>query len=61
MAKFPRFCDHMNRRDFLPAGSLAGLSLAQVLQMQAVSAAAQAKQTKDVNCIFIFIIGGLAH
>jgi uncharacterized protein (DUF1501 family) len=61
MAKFPSFCDRMGRRDFLHAGSLAGLSLAQVLQMQAVSAAAQAKQTKDVNCIFIFIIGGMAH
>jgi Protein of unknown function (DUF1501) len=58
----PRYCDGIDRRGFLRVGSLGGLSLAQMLQLQQ----AQAQQgitaaKKDVNCIFIFIIGGMAH
>jgi hypothetical protein len=41
-------------------GSLAGLSLADVLRLQHMQAA-EGKPKKDVNCIFIFIIGGMAH
>ncbi|MEX2025636.1 MAG: DUF1501 domain-containing protein, partial [Pirellulaceae bacterium] len=52
------FCDGIDRRGFLRAGSLAGLSLAQILRLEQAQAAAA---TKDVNCIFIFIIGGMAH
>src|SRR5436190_2911175 len=52
------FCDGIDRRGFLRVGSVAGLSLAQVMQLQA---AAAEKPPKDVNCIFIFIIGGMAH
>src|SRR5258706_16026189 len=53
------FCDGISRRGFLRLGSVAGLSLAQILRLQQAQAAA--KSQKDVNCIFIFIIGGMAH
>jgi hypothetical protein len=55
----PKFCDGIDRRGFLRVGSLAGLSLAQVMQLQAAQSAD--KPRKEVNCIFIFIIGGMAH
>lgn len=48
-----------SRRQFLRAGALAGLSLAEVLRLQHVCAAESAKA--DVNCIFIFILGGMPH
>lgn len=53
------YCDGIDRRGFLRAGSLAGLTLAELLRLQQAQAAAPARQ--DVNCIFIFIIGGMAH
>jgi uncharacterized protein (DUF1501 family) len=53
------YCDGIDRRGFLRAGSLAGLSLAEILRLEQVQAAAATKI--DVNCIFIFIIGGMAH
>src|SRR6188474_1094161 len=49
-----------SRREFLRVGALAGLSLAEVLRLQHVCAAESAK-TRDVNCIFIFIVGGMPH
>ena len=55
----PNYCDGIDRRGFLRVGSLAGLSLAQLIQLQAAQGAD--KPRKDVNCIFIFIIGGMAH
>lgn len=62
---FPAYCDGIRRRGFLRVGSLAGLSLPQLLRLQAVSAAetsaGPALPGKDINCIFIFIIGGMAH
>src|SRR6266478_3103513 len=61
----PAFCDGIDRRGFLRVGSLAGLSLAEILRLQAVGAAetpaAPARPQRDINCIFIFIIGGMAH
>ena len=52
----------VDRRGFLKVGSLGGLSLAEALRLQALSAAdIPAEKRKDVNCIFIFIIGGMAH
>ncbi|MBM4003777.1 MAG: DUF1501 domain-containing protein [Planctomycetes bacterium] len=48
-----------SRRGFLKVGSLAGLSLAQVLRLR--QAQADLARGRDVNCIFIFIIGGMAH
>jgi len=56
---FSRYCDGVDRRGFLRAGSLAGLGLADWLRLQHVARAADAPS--DVNCIFIFIIGGMAH
>ncbi len=64
---FGDYCDGIDRRGFLRVGSLAGLSLAQLMQLQAAQGAQPAaknaadKPKKDVNCIFIFIIGGMAH
>ena len=55
----PDYCDGVNRRDFLRVGTLAGLSLAEVLRLQDAFAAETKK--KDVNCIFIFILGGMPH
>ena len=56
----PRFCDGLRRRDFLTAGSLAGLSLADVFRLQNLQAEDR-KLPDDVNCIFIFIVGGMPH
>src|SRR5262245_7146550 len=56
----PAFCDGIDRRGFLRAGSAAGLSLAQILRLQATHAAEKAK-TKDINCIFLFTLGGMPH
>ena len=56
---FPNYCDGVNRREFLHVGSLAGLSLAEVLRMQSVCRA-EADQ-RDVNCIFVFALGGMPH
>ncbi len=51
------FCDGMSRRDFLHAGALAylGLTLPGFLQLQAAGAVSK---EKDVNCIFLFLVGG---
>jgi len=62
----PAFCDGIDRRGFLRVGSLAGLSLAEILRLQNARAAEPAPglpapPKKDINCIFIFIIGGMAH
>ena len=48
----------MLRRDFLRFGSLAGIGLADILRMQHASAADK-PAGKDINCIFIFIVGGM--
>lgn len=64
---WPPFCDGIDRRGFLRLGSLGGLSLAQLLRLQHLQAGELAQApgaaapTKEVNCIFIFIIGGMAH
>jgi uncharacterized protein (DUF1501 family) len=61
----PEYCDGISRRGFLRAGSLAGLSLAQIMRLQSARAAdtsaGPARPANDINCIFIFIIGGMAH
>ena len=48
----------LDRRGFLRLGSAGGLALGQFLQLQAAQPTAK---TKDVNCIFIFLIGGMPH
>ena len=52
------FCDGLRRRDFLHAGSLAGLGLGltEVFGLRALGAAPAEK--KDKNCIFLFLVGG---
>jgi hypothetical protein len=50
----------LNRRGFLRAGTLASLGLADFLRLKA-AAAPSAGGNKDVNCIFIFTIGGMSH
>ena len=52
------FCDGLRRRDFFHAGALTamGLGLADMLALQAKGAANPEK--KDVNCIFLFLVGG---
>jgi hypothetical protein len=56
------FCDGLTRRDFLRVGALSagavGLSLADYYQLQRASAA---KHSNDVNCIFLFLVGGPSH
>ena len=51
------FCDGLSRRDFLHAGSLAflGLTLSDLISLQARGAV---NPEKDVNCIFLFLVGG---
>jgi hypothetical protein len=52
-------CDGLTRRDFLRVGTLtagaAGLSLANLVQLQQVGAPGPAD---DVNCILLFLVGG---
>ncbi len=61
------YCDGLNRREFVRVGSLAGLSLAEFFRLQSAGAAergndgSDAVAKKDVNCIFIFILGGMSH
>lgn len=47
------------RRDFLKIGSIAGLGMADIMRLQHSCAAAT--EGSDVNCIFIFIVGGMPH
>ncbi len=54
----PAFCDGVDRRHFLRVGTLGGLSLAQFLRLQE-AARAEGAAKKNVNCIFIFLIGGM--
>jgi uncharacterized protein (DUF1501 family) len=50
----------INRRSFLRVGTLAGLGLPELLRFRAAAAPADAK-SRDINCIFIFTIGGMSH
>lgn len=51
------FCDGLRRRDFLHAGSLSmlGLGLTQFFGLKAMGAV---NPDKDVNCIFLMLVGG---
>ncbi len=51
------FCDGLSRRDFLHAGSLAflGLTLSDLISLRARGAVSP---EKDINCIFLFLVGG---
>jgi len=41
-------------------GSLGGLGLAEVLRLQELAATEKPRQ-RDLNCIFLFIVGGMPH
>lgn len=50
------FCDGMTRRNFLRVGTVAGLGLADFFRLQRAWGAPPAR---EVNCIFVFLIGGM--
>ena len=60
----PQFCDGIHRRDALRVGAIGGLTLAEAMHLQALSAPKASggrKPAGDVNCIFLFIVGGMPH
>jgi hypothetical protein len=63
MTRTTRYCDGIERRDFLRLGTAGlfglGLTLPGLLERQARAAAA-GKATKDVSLIFLFLHGGLS-
>jgi uridine phosphorylase len=50
---------NVTRRDFLRVGAIGGLTLAETLRLQEACRAEGAK--RDINCIFIFVLGGMSH
>src|ERR1700680_5069914 len=52
------FCDGLRRRDFLHAGALTGLGLGLTEMFQLRAMGAVDPEKKDVNCIFLFLVGG---
>ena len=57
-----KFCDGLNRRDFLHAGTIAplGLTLADFFALPA-AAPREAARGRDINCIMIVLCGGPSH
>ena len=49
----------VDRRQAFQVGAIGGLTLPQLLRMQETCAAES--QNRDVNCIFLFILGGMPH
>ena len=49
----------LTRRRALQVGAVGGLTLPQLLRLQATCASESAQ--RDVNCIFLFIVGGMPH
>jgi hypothetical protein len=58
-----RFCDGVSRRDFLRVGALTvgGLSLADVLRLQALSSPEKQSASRGKSVIMIFLPGGPPH
>lgn len=50
-----------SRREFLKVGSIAGLGMADILRLQQLAPAAEVSKRNDINCIFLFIVGGMPH
>ena len=50
----------MNRRQMLRMGALGSLGLADILRLQSIARAEQ-RPKRDLNCIFLFIVGGMPH
>ena len=55
----PRYCDGVSRRELLKIGSIGGLSMADMFRLQQMAPAAEATSRDDINCIFLFIVGGM--
>ena len=60
-SRLSSYCDGLSRREMLPVGSLGGLSLAELMWMQDSFAKSQGKKARDINCIFLFALGGQPH
>jgi hypothetical protein len=57
-----RFCDAVSRRDFLQLGAFgAGLSLADMLRLQAAGAAGAKQASRSKAAIMIYLPGGPSH
>jgi hypothetical protein len=57
-----RNCEGIHRREFLKVGALTGLGLSLPALLAGKQALAKAgKQSKDVNCILIWTLGGTSH
>src|SRR5262245_37356539 len=56
-----RLCDRMPRRAFLKIGALGGLTLADVLRLQAAQPAGRANGKSSKSVILIFLEGGASH
>jgi hypothetical protein len=55
-------CERASRRDFLKIGSLGGLGLTLPFLLRHEKAQAkEGKSAKDVNCIFVWTLGGTSH
>ncbi|GAC1448529.1 MAG: DUF1501 domain-containing protein [Isosphaeraceae bacterium] len=52
-----RFCDGLTRRDFLHAGTLAGLGVG-LPAWSALESRGAVTGERDVNCILLFLVGG---
>ena len=51
------FCDGLNRRDFLHIGALSSLGLG-ITDFLTLKALGGVDSQKDMNCIFLFLVGG---
>lgn len=52
--------NQIGRRNFLRVGAIGGMTLPHLLQLEKVFASDTAPKS-DVNCLFIFILGGMPH
>src|SRR5207248_1103644 len=61
--RWSRNCEGVSRRDVLRVGVLSalGLSLPDLLRMQAARAAASGKPARETSCILIYQSGGPSH
>ena len=55
--KVVSFCDGLNRRDFLHIGALSSLGLG-ITDFLTLKALGGVDSQKDINCIFLFLVGG---
>ena len=60
-SRLSSYCDGLSRREMLSVGSLGGLGLAELMWMQESFAKAKGKPVRDINCIFLFALGGQPH